>query len=631
MAGATAAFFSIAQAAIGDAATYAVQVSNGVGAPVTSFNVTLTVNASAQATAVALLTQPSAQVQTPGGSATFAVAVSGSAPIGYQWLKNGAPIAGATSAVLTLIGVNGSDAANYSVTVSNPLLSVTSDPASLTVIGAPLISAQPAAASVSEGRSATFNVTASGSALLYQWTRNGAAIAGATSASHTTPALTLADSGAVYAVLVFNGAGLAFSQAAVLTVTAAPVLVGGSVSGLTGAGLVLQNNGGDNLAVSGNGAFTFASGIAAGTNYSVTILSQASGQTCTVQGASGTANAAVTSVVVSCTSTGRLALVANSSANTLSVMQVNAGTGVLTTVGSPVATGRFPFAVAVTPSGQYDYVTNLVGGTISSYGINSITGVLTPIPLSSPGTQNPYSIAMDPLGRFVWVANYGFSTASAFAINPGTGVLTAVGSPVSTGGAPYALAVHPSGNFVYVANESGNSVTVFSVNSSTGALTLVSGTIANSVLGPHGITIDPSGRFAYVASSAGQEVAAYRINQSTGALTVVGYINSGGFAESVAVHPSGQYVYVANQNSNTVAIFSINQSTGALTSAGSAVAAGSGPRRLALNAAGSYLYVTNIAGNSVSAFSIGAAGAALTSLGATAATGTAPEGIALVP
>ncbi len=83
---------------------------------------------------------------------------------------------------------------------------------------------QPAAASVIEASTATFTVTATGAALRYQWLRNGLTIAGATSASHTTLATALADSGAVYGVLVYNGAGLLLSQPAVLTVTPAPVV-----------------------------------------------------------------------------------------------------------------------------------------------------------------------------------------------------------------------------------------------------------------------------------------------------------------------------------------------------------------------------------------------------------------------
>ncbi len=76
--------------------------------------------------------------------------------------------------------------------------------------------------------------------------------------------------------------------------------VGGTVSGLTGAGLVLQNNGGDDLGVSGDGAFTFATAVAAGAPYAVSVLAQPSDQACTVLHGSGTAAANVTDVAVTC-------------------------------------------------------------------------------------------------------------------------------------------------------------------------------------------------------------------------------------------------------------------------------------------------------------------------------------------
>ena len=76
--------------------------------------------------------------------------------------------------------------------------------------------------------------------------------------------------------------------------------IGGTVSGLTGTGLVLRNNGGDNRAVTANGAFTFANTIGAGAPYSVSVLTQPSGQTCTVQNGSGTANVNVANVAVRC-------------------------------------------------------------------------------------------------------------------------------------------------------------------------------------------------------------------------------------------------------------------------------------------------------------------------------------------
>jgi hypothetical protein len=79
--------------------------------------------------------------------------------------------------------------------------------------------------------------------------------------------------------------------------------VGGTVSGLAGAGLALQNNGGDDLAISGDGAFTFAAALANGSAYNVTVSSQPTNpaQTCGVTNASGTLNGAnVTTVSVNC-------------------------------------------------------------------------------------------------------------------------------------------------------------------------------------------------------------------------------------------------------------------------------------------------------------------------------------------
>ncbi|MBL0312145.1 MAG: PKD domain-containing protein [Holophagaceae bacterium] len=91
---------------------------------------------------------------------------------------------------------------------------------------APTITSQPQNASVAAGATATFSVTATGSApLSYQWRKNAANIAGATSASYTTPATTTADNGAAFSVVVSNSAGSATSANATLTVTAPVVAV----------------------------------------------------------------------------------------------------------------------------------------------------------------------------------------------------------------------------------------------------------------------------------------------------------------------------------------------------------------------------------------------------------------------
>src|SRR6185312_2715850 len=71
--------------------------------------------------------------------------------------------------------------------------------------------------------------------------------------------------------------------------------IGGTVTGLSGT-VVLQDNGGDNLSVTQNGSFTFATKVNSGAAYAVTVLTQPAAQTCTVASGSGTASANVTNV-----------------------------------------------------------------------------------------------------------------------------------------------------------------------------------------------------------------------------------------------------------------------------------------------------------------------------------------------
>jgi len=87
-----------------------------------------------------------------------------------------------------------------------------------------------------------------------------------------------------------------------VTCATSTVAVGGRVSGLVGAGLVLHN-GTDSLPISANGSYTFPSRVARGGTYAVTVANQptAPSQTCTVASATGTAGTKdVTNVNVSC-------------------------------------------------------------------------------------------------------------------------------------------------------------------------------------------------------------------------------------------------------------------------------------------------------------------------------------------
>ena len=82
-----------------------------------------------------------------------------------------------------------------------------------------------------------------------------------------------------------------------------PVTIGGSVTGLEGSGLVLQNNGSDDLTITDNGDFTFDTPLTPGNSYNVTVFTNPTNpaQTCSVENGSGQVPTEdVTDVAVSC-------------------------------------------------------------------------------------------------------------------------------------------------------------------------------------------------------------------------------------------------------------------------------------------------------------------------------------------
>lgn len=86
------------------------------------------------------------------------------------------------------------------------------------------------------------------------------------------------------------------------TTAATKYTVGGTLNGLTASGLVLQNNSSDDLTIaSGDTSFTFATSLADGATYSVTVKTQPTGLLCNTTNASGSISSAnVTNVSITC-------------------------------------------------------------------------------------------------------------------------------------------------------------------------------------------------------------------------------------------------------------------------------------------------------------------------------------------
>src|SRR5436309_1944907 len=203
------------------AGTATITATDGSGA---SASTTLIVNPAPVAPTITA--QPASQMVTAGQTASFSVTATGTAPLSYQWQRAGVPISGATLAsYATPPTTSGDNGAQFTVVVSNTAGSVTSTVARLTVNSPPTITSQPVSRTVTAGQTASFSVTATGTApLSYQWQRAGVPISGATLASYTTPSTTSGDNGAQFTVVVSNPAGSVTSSVATLTVNSQPTI-----------------------------------------------------------------------------------------------------------------------------------------------------------------------------------------------------------------------------------------------------------------------------------------------------------------------------------------------------------------------------------------------------------------------
>jgi hypothetical protein len=130
--GATAnSYTTPATSAADNGAKFDVVVSNSAGS-MTSSQATLTVNSTPVAPTIT--TQPANQTVTAGQTATFSVVAAGTAPLTYQWQKNGSVISGATAASYTTPVTTTADSGElFRAVVSNSAGNVTSNSASLTV------------------------------------------------------------------------------------------------------------------------------------------------------------------------------------------------------------------------------------------------------------------------------------------------------------------------------------------------------------------------------------------------------------------------------------------------------------------------------------------------------------------
>jgi 6-phosphogluconolactonase (cycloisomerase 2 family) len=401
--------------------------------------------------------------------------------------------------------------------------------------------------------------------------------------------------------------------------------VGGTVTGLTGTGLILQTNAGDVVPVSAAGGFTFTNQLGSGAAYTVTVKTQPStpAQNCIVTNGSGTVGTAnINTVAVACSTVAGYTV-----GGTVSGL---VGSGLTLAICTPV---HGPGGGEVPPTCQRLLQVG-ANGTFtldSSYsaGYPGFDYVAIAQQPSSPKQQcvignaaisiqnaNDTSVTVS-CAKYAYVTNAADNTLSAYSIDPATGALTVIGAPTATGVSPHAIFgfqgfASEDKRYVFVGNEGSNDVSAFAVNNTTGALTAVPGSPFAAGTDPQAMASD--GASLYVANAGSDNVFAYGIDGNTGALIGPFTIAATGMNPTSIVY-SGSYFIVANHGgSNDISEFYVN---GDLTPVPrSPFPAGGNPLSLALGAGDKFLYSANPDATkpSISGFTIDPATGALSPL-----------------
>jgi hypothetical protein len=294
--------------------------------------------------------------------------------------------------------------------------------------------------------------------------------------------------------------------------------IGGTVAGLAAsASVVLQDNGGDDLTVTANGAFTFTTKLAKAAAYAVTVKTQPAGQQCTVAGGSGTVTGAnVTSVAVTCKnaysiggtvaglSTGNHVVLHNGADN----LTVSAN-GTFTFATKVAAGDSYAVSVLTLPTGETCAVTN-GAGTVGSANVTNVQ-VTCEVPL-----PNTYAVGGSVTGLTANGLQLHIDAGAGESLSvPANATSYTFGNYVANGSYHVTVATDPTGFACTVANGgsvvvSGAAVTTANVTCARNTFSIggtVSGLPASTTVvlqdnGADNLTLSANGAFTFATQLA---------------------------------------------------------------------------------------------------------------------------------
>jgi len=370
-------------------------------------------------------------------------------------------------------------------------------------------------------------------------TANGAFTFATPVAAGASYAVTVKTQPAGQSCMVSSGTGTANANVTTVSVACAPLItmytISVAVTGLTGTGMVLQDNGGDNLSLTGNGTFPFATQIASGGTYAVTILTQPSGQTCTVTNGTGTVTNANVTVNVTCNATLYTISAAVSGLTGMGLVLQDNGADNL----SVTTNGTFPFATQIASGSTYAVtVLTQPTGQTCTLGSNASGTATANVTVAVTCVATTYTIGGTVSGLTATMTLQDTGSNGTQTVTVLSGATTFTFPTAVPSGSTYSVIVssQPTGENCTVANGSGTA----DANVTNIAVTCVTAyTIGGSITGL-------TGTMTLLDTSTGgnQTVTA---NSGGTSFTFPTAVPAGtGYAVTVQTQPSGQTCTVTN-------------------------------------------------------------------------------------
>ncbi|MFN7958118.1 MAG: kelch repeat-containing protein [Holophagaceae bacterium] len=463
----------------------------------------------------------------------------------------GTPTTVSTAATYTVKGTNSAGSASVGLTIT-----VNDKPPAIT------ITTQPTSQAILVGQTATFTVVASGTGTLtYQWARSGVAIAGATSASYTTPPAVLADDGSTYAVDISDGFGhILSSSSATLTVSAVPPPI-----------TITTQPASQSISVGQTATFSILATGSSPLGYQWqkdgTAITGATGASYTTPPAVLADNGSLFTVEISNGAGDKL----TSAAATLTVL-AGAGPGTFTATGG-MSAARTSHAVAGLANGKV-LVTGGYNGSIilgSAEVFDPGTGTFSPV--GSMGTTRRFHTATRLAnGKVLIVGGSDFSAALASAelFDPATGTMAATGSLVHAR-ADHTATLLPDGKVLVVGGGSGGTFLASAelYDPATGTFT-ATGSAPKAARAGHSATLLGNGQVLIIGGrTAGNLSSAELYDPATDSFAFTGPMSIPRSFHSATALPDGQVLVVGGATTSTAERY--DPLTGSFALAGSLV------------------------------------------------------------